>query len=144
MILAQFIGAAIGALLAVLCLYSLNNPEWQGLVVPELMVLLCPIGISDGAVKKGCDTNNDRHLQAFLIQVICTFAFIFVVLITKGKNTCAPSKDTVNAAIACGGSLYALILVAKTGGPCFNPAIGVVLTVYQYFMFDIEDKSHLY
>ena len=68
------------------------------------------------------------------------------MLITKGKNTCAPSKDTVNASIACGGILYAIILVAKNGGagPCFNPAIGVVLTVFQNFMLDMEDKTHLY
>ena len=68
MILAQFVGAAIGALLAVAALFSLDNPEGQGIIIPELTVLLCPIGIKDGAAQKNfCDTNNDRHVQAFLI-----------------------------------------------------------------------------
>ena len=74
--------------------------------------------------------------------MLCTCGFILIVLVTKGENS-APTTDTVNAAIACGAALYALIKVASTGGPCFNPAIGVVLTVYQYLMYDIDEKDHL-
>ena len=61
MMLSQFVGAAIGGILAAACLFSTNNPEGQGVVIPELLVLLCPVGISEGAVQAGCDTNNDRH-----------------------------------------------------------------------------------
>ena len=74
---------------------------------------------------------------------MCTFSFILIVLVTKGENS-APSKDLVNAAIASGASLYALIKVAKTGGPYYNPALGVAFTVNQYYMSDSEEKEYLY
>ena len=64
-----------------------------------------------------------------------------IVLITKGETT-TPSKDLFNCALASGIALYALIKVSVTGGPCFNPALGIAMTIYQRLMVENED-GHL-
>ena len=66
MIFAQIIGGILALVLSVLALYSMNNPEGQWLVIPDLVPILCPIGIEQGTITP-CDLSGNRHIQAFAI-----------------------------------------------------------------------------
>ena len=48
MIFAQILGGMVAIVFSILALYSKDNPEGQWLVIPDLVPILCPIGIEAG------------------------------------------------------------------------------------------------
>ena len=77
--------------------------------------------------------------------MILTFLFVFIVLIVKGKNT-KPQKSDAIAAFAVALALLTCIQIDAYDGPCFNPAIGISQTVYQWSQLrnSITADSYLY
>ena len=57
--------------------------------------------------------------------------FVLCVLVLKGKST-NPVKSDVAGAFLVAAVLFACINVDMFDGPCFNPAVGVSQTIYQY------------
>ena len=68
-----------------------------------------------------------------------------VILVVKGKNTC-PSKSDAIGGFVVALTLLACISVDKFVGACFNPAIGISSTIYQYSQLrdTVDDGSYLY
>ena len=60
---------------------------------------------------------------------MCTFMFCLIILVIKGKGTTPVNSDAM-AAISVGVGLYAIINLAEVVGPCFNPAVAIMQTVY--------------
>ena len=71
--------------------------------------------------------------------------FVLCILVLKGKST-NPVKSDVSGAFLVAAVLLACIYVDVFGGPCFNPAIGVSQTIYQYSQFkdQVSDTTFLY
>lgn len=67
-------------------------------------------------------------LAVCLNEVICTFVFISVILMVKGKHTAGDRKGLGAVMTVC---LTLLCCAASTGnfGGAFNPAVGLALTV---------------
>ena len=89
--------------------------------------------------------DSSFHFQAFLTQVILTFFFVMAILVVKGKNTCPSKSDAIGGFIVA-LALLACISVDQYDGPCFNPAIGISQTIYQYSQLHntLLDGSYLY
>ena len=106
---AQFSGGMFGGWLALL---SLNRNSYPGYDFPVLL----PTSTEEGA---------------FLTEVICTFVFIFVIMIAKeprcSANMAGPTPIiliTIALALAC----QVFVAGSHTGG-CFNPAVATALSV---------------
>ena len=74
-----------------------------------------------------------------------TFLFVLVILIVKGKNT-KPQKSDAIAAFVVALALLTCIQIDAYDGPCFNPAIAISQTVYQWSQLrnSITADSYLY
>ena len=60
---------------------------------------------------------------------MATFMFALIILVIKGKDT-NPVKSDAMGAFCVGLGLYAVINLATFVGPCFNPAVAIMQTVY--------------
>ena len=65
----------------------------------------------------------------FFSQVILTFLFVLEILVIKGKIT-SPTEDGAFGAFAVALALYGLIKLDDKIGACFNPAVGLVQSIY--------------
>jgi len=66
-------------------------------------------------------------LQVLINEIMCTFIFISVILMVKGKHTAGDRKG-IGAAMCVVLTLLACIAATNKFGACFNPAVGVALT----------------
>ena len=78
---------------------------------------------------KSTTTSFDESVQVLWSQILCTFIFVSVILILKGKKT-AVTDDTIIVAGAVGLTLWALICLNTHTGACFNPAIAASQTFF--------------
>ena len=113
-IVGQCVGALGGALLATFALHV------NGKVPEEYIPVLAPkITVDD---KGGSGFSED--LQVFWSQTLCTFIFVSVILILKGRRT-GPTRDGIHVALTVALVLWALITLDFHTGACFNPAIAL-------------------
>ena len=108
-----------------------TNPK-----LPALVPALLPV------VPTGYDSNA-LMLQAFINEIVCTFLFISVILMVKGKYTAGDRKG-VSAAICVVATLLCVISGTNKLGACFNPAVGVSLTVNQLIRISTDSKYYEY
>ena len=66
-------------------------------------------------------------IQVLVNEIICTFIFISVILMVKGKHT-AGDRVGIGAAMCVVLTLLCVISATNKFGACFNPAVGVSLT----------------
>lgn len=81
--------------------------------------------------KQVCDNTNGTgfhyNFQSIFTQIMCTFIFILVILMVKGKHT-APTSDGMLGAATVASCLAGMIQVAMRLGPVFNPAVAIAFT----------------
>ena len=128
-IFSQLVGSFIGMGLAILTLASNVDGDYQ---VPEQYVpKLCP---KNPARPDECQTYQfNLDFQIWLTQAICTFVFVSVILMIKGKYT-SPSTDGALKALAVVFTLGGLIHVANHTAASFNPAVTSGLTAFQNYV----------
>ena len=69
-------------------------------------------------------------LQVCINEVVCSFMFISVILMVKGKHTAGDRKG-IGAAMCVVLTLLCVIAGTNKFGACFNPAVGIALTSSQ-------------
>ena len=79
-------------------------------------------------------------LQVLTNEIVCTFIFISVILMVKGKHT-AGDRVGIGAAMCVVLTLLAVISATNKLGACFNPAVGVALTSNSVMMLSSESKA---
>jgi len=129
MMASQFVGAAIGCLFGFLMIGSFSN-EWYAInpagSIPAKWV---PHFAPEDPLTDGHAT-TERGWSTFIIQVMCTGIFVFIILINKSPAEVQPSQVPALQCLSIALALYAMIHVSKYGGPCMNPAVGLVGTIY--------------
>lgn len=63
-------------------------------------------------------------INAFMIEMICTFVLVMTVLITKTARL-SPTKEGLLGALGISFLLLSLSQVGHFSGGCLNPAIGI-------------------
>lgn len=123
MILSQFIGGFFGVLYAHFCM---GEPAF-----------LCPFDQKSGCV------NYDGFGKVFLLEFWCTF-FFCQCIIQQINKTAQSSTDGILQAAAIAFTLLAMINTAGAiSGGCFNPAFGLVETVYQVLYVSSQGQDGL-
>ena len=133
--LAQFIGglAAIG----LSWLGSFDIPQ-------EKIAFISPTNF---ATKEPDNAEKSEDFQMYLAviinEIVCTFLFVSVILMVKGKHTAGERKG-VCAALCVVSTLLCVISGTNKLGACFNPAVGVGVTTYAVARIDTGDASNEY
>ena len=83
-----------------------------------------------------------RGWSTFVIQVICTCIFVFIILINKTPGPGKPSEIPALNCLSIAFALYAMIHVAVRGGACFNPAVGLSGIIYSVSELDNKTNAH--
>ena len=115
----QLVGAVAGALLATVSL------DVEGSVPKEYVPVLAPQATVVTEGKNGFH----QDFQTLWSQMLCTFIFVSVILMLKGKA--APSKDLIHVGLTVALVLWALITLDFHTGACFNPAVAIGQTFMQ-------------
>jgi len=115
--------------------------------VPEANVAkLCPQAPSntDWPAESVCDNADGsgftQDFEVMLNEVLCTFIFVSVILMVKGKQT-APTQDGIVGALTVCLTLFGLIMAGGKLGACYNPAVGVALPIWANST--LADASHI-
>ena len=120
-IISQIIGGFFGVIYAHFCL---GEPAF-----------LCPYD-----QKKGC-VEFDGFGKVFLLEFWCTF-FFCQCIICQVDNRTEESKDGILKAAAIAFTLLAMINTAGAiSGGCFNPAFGLVETIYQVIYVSAQGQD---
>ena len=122
-IVSQIIGGFFGVLYAHFCM---GEPAF-----------LCPYDQKSGCV------NFDGFGKVFLLEFWCTF-FFCQCIICQIDNKASESKDGILKAAAIAFTLLAMINTAGAiSGGCFNPAFGLVETIYQVIYVSSQGQDGL-
>ncbi len=81
-------------------------------------------------------------LQVFVNETVCTALFVSVILMVKGKHTAGERKG-LGAALVVVSTLLCMISGTNKLGACFNPAVGVSVTLNSIFWLG-SGKSYLF
>ena len=77
----------------------------------------------------GQNTNEfSMNLNVIVNEVLCTFMFVSVVLVVKGKHTAGDAKG-IRGLIACCLTLMSNLASTSRLGASYNPAVGISLTL---------------
>ena len=82
------------------------------------------------------DASFNMDLAVILNEVFCTFLFVSVILMVKGKHTAGDRKG-VCAAICVVASLCAIVTGTNKLGASFNPAVAIAITTNSVARFDL-------
>lgn len=129
----------LGALLACICVWSLNyHNETAKTVFPKIAVLCPP---TDNHHQKDLCDPRGREAQIFFTEVLASFCFICTVL-SLIYNTL---ENKMAAGIIAMFSLYAnIVAAASISGAALNPAVGLSLTLNQYYHGKYYDETFTY
>lgn len=131
MMASQFVGAAIGCLFGLLMIGTFTD-EWYdqnnggGSVPMKWLPMFAP----EDPLNPGNPALTERGWTAFIVQVMCTGIFVFIILINKSSPEVAPSQVPALQCLSIALALYAMIHVSVRGGACMNPAVGLVGSLY--------------
>lgn len=87
--------------------------------------------VCDGKV----DGNFSLNINVAVNEIVCTFIFVSVILMVKGRNT-APTTDGIAGAIGVVATLMGMIKTGARLGACYNPAVGVGLILNQFLWLE--------
>ena len=125
-----------GGLFAQLIARAVLHTEDFSTIPADRIAKLCPQDPTnaDWPNTSLCDNQNlegeyTQDFEVFLNEVLCTFVFVSVILMVKGKNT-APTSDGVVGALTVALTLLGLIMAGGKLGACYNPAVGVSLPIW--------------
>lgn len=91
------------------------------------VAILAPVDPKTGAPENPAnDHDYNMEMNVAINEVFCTFIFISVILMVKGKHT-AGDRVGVGAAMAVVVTLLCVISGTNKFGACFNPAVGIAL-----------------
>lgn len=119
---------------------------WAGtLDLPnDKLPALAPTNPATGLADTSAEDNDFKMFFAVMVnEVVCTFLFISVILMVKGKHTAGDRVGVVAAACVV-ATLMCVISGTNRLGACFNPALGTGLTTYSVLRTDTEDNNYLY
>lgn len=92
--------------------------------------MLAPANPITGSADNGADANDfSMYIAVLTNEIVCTFLFVSVILMVKGKHT-ADGRGGVYAAICVVVTLLCVISGTNKLGACFNPAVATGLTTY--------------
>ena len=130
-IVGQCLGAILGIFMSFVSLYSKPDDYHIGVANP---INACPKDYeldAAGAEVLQCDgidgNGFELGVQTFYTEVVCTFIFVAVILMVKGKDT-APTGDGMLGATTVTFTLAGLIQTGMRLGPVFNPAVAVAFS----------------
>ena len=123
-------GQVLGGLLAIPLAYG-------GVMTKDQSIkdsTLCPYNVTeDSCDNKAGNLNFNMDMQVVTNEVICTFIFVSVILMVKGKHTAGVS-DGMSGPIAVVLTLLGMIAVGNKFGAAYNPAVGIALIANQVIM----------
>jgi len=140
-LLAQFAGGLFGLFLSWIVLLPNSISDGYDAVPAMWIPTLCPNGISDKGFPYACATDSSRERATFFLQMLCTFVFVFNVMMVKGKFS-GPTKDGTLGALSVALALFAQINVCgNLGGACFNPAVALAQLTWGISQTDGEVRD---
>ena len=83
------------------------------------------------------DDSFTMYIPVLVNEVVCTFLFVSVILMVKGKHT-ADGRGGVHAAICVVSTLLCVISGTNSLGACFNPAVATGVTSYSVYRLSPE------
>ena len=82
-------------------------------------------------------------INVFTNEIMCTFIFISVILMVKGKYT-ADARVGIGAAMCVVLTLLCCISASNKLGACFNPAVGSTLTINSILYLGKQHRLYRY
>ena len=119
-----WISQILGGILAIGIAY-LGNFGKDDPLIPILAPANLLTGKPDNAPN---ELGFSMDLQVLTNEILCTFIFVSVILMVKGEHTAGDRKG-IGAAICVVVTLMCCIASTNKFGACFNPAVGVSLTI---------------
>ena len=114
---------------------------WAGTIdIPNSAIgALAPTNPATGSADSSAESNDFKMFFPVMVnEVVCTFLFVSVILMVKGKYT-AGERGGVNAAACVVATLMCVISGTNKLGASFNPAVSTGLTTYSVLRKDIPD-----
>ena len=79
------------------------------------------------------------ELESLAIEIIGTWLFVFVILITRDSNS-GLSSDGILKSISISLTLIVCVFIsASISGACINPAVGVAVNIWWFAINEGED-----
>ena len=133
-IISQCAGGMLAIGMAYLSLFDQSTmketEKWTPVICPK------PLLPGDKPVEcDGKDGNFNLNLNTLINEIVCTFIFISVILMIKGKHT-APTTDGIAGAVGVVATLMGMIKTGMRLGACFNPAVGLTLILNQFLWLE--------
>ena len=99
--------------------------------------VICPkANLTEDAVCDGKENGTyTLDINTCVNEITCTFIFVSVILMVKGKYT-APTTDGIAGAIGVVATLMGMIKTGMRLGACYNPAVGIALVLNQYLWLE--------
>lgn len=126
LIIAQVCGGLLAVGMAYGSLFDSKTKKETDAWVP----VICPKANLDPKTKCDglADGNFTLNINTLVNEIVCTFIFVSVILMVKGRNT-APTSDGIAGAVGVVATLMGMIKTGMRLGACYNPAVGVALVV---------------
>ena len=109
-----------------------------------MVAVLAPTDPITGKVDdSSTEIGFDMNLAVIINEIVCTFIFVSVILMVKGKHTAGDRKG-IGAAMVVVLTLLGVIAATNKYGACFNPAVGTSLTLNQVLRLGHARKFYHY
>ena len=132
-IASEIFGGMIGILLA-----YLGEFKKAGVVVP----VMAPFNPNTKTFDGQYTDEFTMDYNVVVNEVICTFIFVSVVLMVKGKHTAGETRG-IRAAVGVCFTLMSIIASTSRLGASFNPAVGISLTLNSFWLLK-EAEPYMY
>ena len=132
-IIAQFFGGLMAVGMAWVSLYDSKTMQetekWTAVICPKA-------NLTEDAKCDGlADGNFTLNINTLVNEITCTFIFVSVILMVKGKHT-SPTTDGIAGAMAVVATLMGMIKTGMRLGACFNPAVGFALILNAFLWLE--------
>ena len=116
---------------------TIDNPD-------PAIPILAPINPMTGNPDIGKnELDFSMFMPVFINEVFCTFIFVSVILMVKGRDT-AGDRQGIAAAMTVVLTLLCCIASTNKFGAAFNPAVGVTLTTNAFLWMGNQHRLYHY
>ena len=127
----QYLGGFLAMFLGYLTLmpsFVVGDAKSDAKIPISWIPVQCPVDIENPL--NPCDESLDRGRSAMISQIILSTFFFFLICMIK-SDSAQPTKDGLLQGAMVVVALFGAINASDhVGGPCYNPAVGVVTAVF--------------
>ena len=120
---------------------GLFNAGAFGLPDANIMILAPKDPTTGNAEQAARNLDYGMGINVFTNEVLCTFIFVSVILMVKGKHT-AGERVGIGAAMVVCLTLLCVIAATNALGACFNPAVALSASLNSVFW--LGNNEYLY